>query len=557
MRRFVVTMMLLASMMLPGCYMAQKSEEYYGITVEGKTVLFLLDVSGSMEGKDEGSTKDQVMQKATDMAADTVGGALGGALGNLASKHIKKEATKLGSAKRELIPTIRGLAPDVRFNVLLFGNTVTPWKPDLVEASGGNKNSVMLHLQGLSASGGTPAFVALEQAFQVAEVDTIFFLSDGLPTDNSAATILREVQTWNPDKVVTVNTIGLGDDQDQDFLCQLAQQNNGIYIRDKEEACRAEVIPPVAAAQVTEEPVEQAAVEAQTEPDAPKSDATGPIAKEYADAQGRTVYLSHGDLSFADEVISFEMGQPAATGAFADQNYALGSPNYQEESRLGATTLGCGGTLILQFTDNVLIDIDGADLHVFEVGPSVESMQVAISRDGKEWIDLGAISGGQASVDISASADPYEAYYFVRLTDLQTDCSGQWPGADVDAVAAMGTGERISLRSAVLFDFDKFDLKPEAREELERVAQKIQHYPSGRIVISGHTDNVGSTEYNQELSEKRAASVQDYFANLIGTENYRFESRGYGESSPVDTNETEEGREQNRRVEILILPVSQ
>jgi OOP family OmpA-OmpF porin len=109
----------------------------------------------------------------------------------------------------------------------------------------------------------------------------------------------------------------------------------------------------------------------------------------------------------------------------------------------------------------------------------------------------------------------------------------------------------------VLFDFDKFDLKPEAREELERVAQKIQHYPSGRIVISGHTDNVGSTEYNQELSEKRAASVQDYFANLIGTENYRFESRGYGESSPVDTNETEEGREQNRRVEILILPVSQ
>lgn len=96
MRKYVYTMIMLGVCMLAGCYMAAKSEEYFGIQVEGKTVLFLLDTSGSMEGKNEGNLKDQITQKATNVAADTVGGAIGGVLGGLASRQIKKEATKLG-----------------------------------------------------------------------------------------------------------------------------------------------------------------------------------------------------------------------------------------------------------------------------------------------------------------------------------------------------------------------------------------------------------------------------------------------------------------------------
>lgn len=71
---------------------------------------------------------------------------------------------------------------------------MTQWKPTLVEASGGNANAMLLSLQNLSADGGTPAFSALECAFQVGELDTIFFLSDGLPTDKDPGTILREVR---------------------------------------------------------------------------------------------------------------------------------------------------------------------------------------------------------------------------------------------------------------------------------------------------------------------------------------------------------------------------
>lgn len=553
MRKYLYIMMMLGVCVLAGCYMATQSEEYYGIEVEGKTVLFLLDTSGSMEGKDEGDITDQVTQKATDMAADKVGEAIGGVLGGLASKQIKKEATKLGGAKRQLIPAVRGLEPDVKFNLFMFGGSVTQWKPTLVEAGGGNANAMILSLQTLSAEGGTPAFNALESAFQVADLDTIFFLSDGLPTDKGSGTILREVRRWNANDAVTINTIGVGDDQDENFLCQLAVQNNGVYIRDSVETCRAEPKPAaVSVVSPTPEP-ESPKLEA-LEPERPELE---PVqSKSYTDMQGRTIRLSHGDLSFADAVVSFEMGNPSANGVFAEPEQALGTPDFQGHGNPGATTLGCGGTLIVRFIDNALIDIEGADLHVFEVGEAVESMQIAISRDGKEWIKLGEISGGKASVDIAAVADPGEAYYFVRLTDLQSDCSGQWPGADVDAVAAMGTGERISLRSAILFDFDKFDLKPEACEELDRVAARIQAYPNARIVISGHTDSEGSIEYNQELSEKRAASVQAYLASSVGTEQYSMKTRGYGESRPVATNDTEEGREQNRRVEILILPAT-
>lgn len=81
--------------------------------------------------------------------------------------------------------------------------------------------------------------------------------------------------------------------------------------------------------------------------------------------------------------------------------------------------------------------------------------------------------------------------------------------------SAMGTGERISLRSAVLFDFDKFDLKPEAREELERVAQKIQYYPSGRIVISGHTDIQTRVLSVKNLFKIVAQRILEVVAKLI------------------------------------------
>ena len=235
---FIIALMVMV-LAFSGCYMVQTSKEFFGIGIEGKAVLFVLDVSGSMEGKDEGSIKDKLQAEAVDRAASEVNKSVGGKVGSIISSVIRKESTKLGEAKRQLIPAVKGLPPDVRFTILLFGGQVKPWQATLVEANASNKGYAVAYLQGLKSGGGTPAKAALQQAFNFRGVDEIYFLTDGHPTDGSAATILSMVKKLNPGHRVTINTVGLGDDQDRNFLCELAMQNNGIYVRDETPECKA------------------------------------------------------------------------------------------------------------------------------------------------------------------------------------------------------------------------------------------------------------------------------------------------------------------------------
>ncbi|MCS6894770.1 MAG: OmpA family protein [Bacteroidia bacterium] len=112
-------------------------------------------------------------------------------------------------------------------------------------------------------------------------------------------------------------------------------------------------------------------------------------------------------------------------------------------------------------------------------------------------------------------------------------------------------GTVIILRN-VFFDFDKATLRPESKAELERVYQILVDNPKIRIRVAGHTDSMGSDEYNQKLSENRAKAVYEYLIKR-GISPERVAYIGYGESKPIDTNDTEEGRQNNRRVEIEIL----
>jgi len=105
--------------------------------------------------------------------------------------------------------------------------------------------------------------------------------------------------------------------------------------------------------------------------------------------------------------------------------------------------------------------------------------------------------------------------------------------------------------SDVLFDTAKYTLRPLAREKLARVSGIILSHPGLRIEVEGHTDSVGSDEYNQKLSEQRAGSVKDYLANQ-GIKMDVLTARGFGESSPVADNNTASGRQQNRRVELVV-----
>ncbi len=104
------------------------------------------------------------------------------------------------------------------------------------------------------------------------------------------------------------------------------------------------------------------------------------------------------------------------------------------------------------------------------------------------------------------------------------------------------------------FDFDKYDLRPESKAPLDEVAMMMRSFPEMRIKIIGHTDSIGSDEYNQTLSINRSKSVAAYL-NSRGVAKDRMETEGFGEKYPIDTNETEEGRFHNRRVEIEVLNV--
>ena len=111
--------------------------------------------------------------------------------------------------------------------------------------------------------------------------------------------------------------------------------------------------------------------------------------------------------------------------------------------------------------------------------------------------------------------------------------------------------ERTIILDDVLFDFDKSNVKPEAAAILDRLVAFMNENKDKRVSLSGHTDNVGTDAYNQRLSERRTASVQDYVVKK-GVSSERVSGQGFGESKPIADNKTREGRAKNRRVEIKV-----
>lgn len=114
----------------------------------------------------------------------------------------------------------------------------------------------------------------------------------------------------------------------------------------------------------------------------------------------------------------------------------------------------------------------------------------------------------------------------------------------------MRVGETVILKN-IFFDTDKYNLKPESRTELERLATLLKKNPRMTIEISGHTDNVGTPDYNRTLSENRAKAVYEYLINQ-GVSVSRLTYAGYGLTRPIDTNDTDAGRANNRRTEFRI-----
>ena len=105
--------------------------------------------------------------------------------------------------------------------------------------------------------------------------------------------------------------------------------------------------------------------------------------------------------------------------------------------------------------------------------------------------------------------------------------------------------------SDVLFDTGSYTLKPGAREKLAKISGILLAHPGLTLQIEGHTDSVGTDDYNQQLSERRADSVRDFLAEQ-GVSASSITARGFGKTQPVATNDTADGRQRNRRVELVV-----
>jgi len=112
--------------------------------------------------------------------------------------------------------------------------------------------------------------------------------------------------------------------------------------------------------------------------------------------------------------------------------------------------------------------------------------------------------------------------------------------------------EKVTMTLKIEFDFDKYNVKPKYHDEVAKVADFMKKYPQTTAVIEGHTDNKGSYQYNIKLSERRADSVQNYLIEKFGIAADRLTTKGYGYTKPVASNDTAEGRQENRRVDAML-----
>lgn len=153
---------------------------------------------------------------------------------------------------------------------------------------------------------------------------------------------------------------------------------------------------------------------------------------------------------------------------------------------------------------------------------------------------IGAIAGGA----VGAYMDRQEA-------DLRRQTAGT-------GVEVIRQGDDLVLRmpSGITFAVDHYDIQPQFQSTLDQVAQTLGSYNQTYVDVLGHTDSDGSDAYNQTLSERRAGAVADYLSTR-GVARARMGIRGYGETAPIATNATIEGKSENRRVEIKVVPVTQ
>jgi len=177
------------------------------------------------------------------------------------------------------------------------------------------------------------------------------------------------------------------------------------------------------------------------------------------------------------------------------------------------------------------------------VSGAVIGAATASSKDRKKGALTGALAGGAIGGGVGYYMDRQEAALRAKLQG--------------SGVSVTRNGDNISLNmpSSITFGVDRHEVRPEFYQTLESVAVVLKEYDKTNVKVVGHTDSTGSDSHNQTLSERRAASVGQLLISQ-GVAAGRVWTSGYGERYPIASNDSEQGRQANRRVEIELVPIA-
>ncbi|MCC7223145.1 MAG: hypothetical protein IT273_05415 [Chitinophagales bacterium] len=258
------------------------------------------------------------------------------------------------------------------------------------------------------------------------------------------------------------------------------------------------------------------------------------VPESYSDSRKTSINVPFGKLAFADRIVSFQPGTPrSADPRQMDPLHVLGPPQFSNEfnAPFSFTSLGCGGVLTVAFIDNILSDLPGNDLYVFEAGQNTERLKIEISKDGENWLNVGIAQGNEMGIDISKVAKKSELFYYVRLTDIGSNCRDFTPGADIDAIAAVSSYKVISFANDRIFKGLTPHISPDAKDELDSLAREVTKCST--CILRIQTGK--STATDSQLSKERSLAIKEFLLDVIENDD-NIEADSFGKFANTSTN---------------------
>jgi outer membrane protein OmpA-like peptidoglycan-associated protein len=213
----------------------------------------------------------------------------------------------------------------------------------------------------------------------------------------------------------------------------------------------------------------------------------------------------------------------------------------------GVALAGCADGSGGGFSNRPLESWEGGALIGAGVGAAVGA--IAYHKDRTKGAVLGAVGGGLAGGAVGAYMDS-------QKRDLEKNLAKEIQAGQAQIEKLPNNVVRITMTSQTAFDTNSSDIKAGFDSTMDKLADVVVRYAKTTLTVVGHTDNVGSNDYNQKLSERRAHAVAQYFESKR-VNPMRLAISGKGETAPVASNASESGRQANRRVEIYVEPVVQ